>query len=155
MVPNLFACIITPNFFSKNVTLLYTEVCFYEIVLYFWIFNFQTFHVSNIKSRWNRIDITASDSGNFWSAYFSSFSLVSSNFLSFPRPCNFSFLSNWQKMHLSFSYTGSAKRDNRLFFRKVAWLFDPDFWFFGFINPSPQGIWIWYDMNFALKWFFL
>ena len=88
MVPNLFAWIITSSFYSKNVTLLYTEVCFYEISLYFWIFNFQAFHVSNIKSRWKRIDITASDSGNFWSTYFSSFPLVSSNFLSVPRPCN-------------------------------------------------------------------
>ena len=85
---SLFACIITSNFYSKNVTLLYTEVCFYEISLYFWIFNFQGFHVSNIKSRWKRIDITASVSGNFWSVYFSSFSLVSFNFLSVPRPCN-------------------------------------------------------------------
>ena len=83
MVPNLFACIITSNFYSKNVTLLYTGVCFYEITLYFWIFNFQAFHVNNIKSRWKRIDIRASDSENFWSAYFSSFSLVSSNFCRF------------------------------------------------------------------------
>ena len=43
MVPNLFACIITSNFYSKNVTLLYTEVCFYEVSLYFWIFNSRLF----------------------------------------------------------------------------------------------------------------
>ena len=109
----LFVCIITPNCYSTNITFPCTEVFFLEIVPYFWILNFQAFHVSNIKSHSKRI--TASDSGHSWSAYFSSLSLVSSNFLSVPRACNFSFLSIWQKMHLSFSYAGSAKRDHRLF----------------------------------------
>ena len=54
---------------------------FREIVPYFWILNFQAFHVSNIKS--HSKCITAGDSGHSWSAYFSSLSLVSSNFCRF------------------------------------------------------------------------
>ena len=77
----LFVCIITPNCYSTNITFLSTEVLFREIVPYFWILNFQAFHVSNIKS--HSKCITAGDSGHSWSAYFSSLSLVSSNFCRF------------------------------------------------------------------------
>ena len=138
MVLNLFACIISPNFYSRNISLLYTEVSFYKLVLHFWIFKFQAFHVCNIKSRSKRTDITVSDSGHSWSVYLAHTLWFLPIFYQWLYRVTSHFLCNWQKMLLSFSYAVSAKRDNRLFSRKVDFLFGPDFWSFMFVNPSLQ-----------------
>ena len=64
-------------------------------------------------------NISCSAIKNLFRAYpndyvcFSSQSLVSFKFLSVPRGCGFSILSNWQYKHLYLSYAGKAERDNR------------------------------------------